>query len=90
MWKNVQEMVESVVVPVLKPALDPAFEWLNGLPPWSWKLAVCIWLTAGVLWGLFLPRPFIYAGAPTGSRWRDLRIWLVLLLIPYLAVYLFF
>ena len=35
-------------------------------------------------------RKYVYLGAPDGQRWRDLRIWSLLLVIPYILVYIIF
>ena len=37
---------------------------------------------------LRLDRRFIYLGSPDQSRWRDLRIWAVIVTVPYLLIYL--
>ena len=37
---------------------------------------------------LRLDRDFIYLGSPDRSRWRDLRLWAVVVTVPYLLIYL--
>jgi hypothetical protein len=83
-------LLESLLVPILSRLLDPWHHFLNTLPPWSWRLSVCLFLVVGTLWGLFLTKKSVFAGAPTPAAWRDLRWWLPILLLPYLLVYLFF
>ena len=68
--------------------LRPIDAFLDGLPPWAWRLSVCLFLVVGSLWVLLIPRKSIYDGAPTQERWRDLRIWVALLTLPYLLIYL--
>lgn len=82
--------LERVLAPVLKDLLEPWHAFLNGLPPPAWRLAVCAYLVLGCVWVVFLSRASVYAGAPSRSRWRDLRWWVPFLLLPYLLVYLVF
>lgn len=37
---------------------------------------------------LTVSRAWTLRGAPSGSRWRDLRIWAVVVTLPYLLLYL--
>ena len=86
---GITEWLRTTVAPWIKAGLDPLHAFLNGLPPWSWRAAMCAYLVLGVLWGVFLTKAYIYRGAPTQALWRDLRLWLPLLLLPYLLAYLF-
>ena len=64
--------------------------WLIAIPrPW-WRFApVALFVVAG-LWVLTLKRSFVFLGAPSQAAWRDLRIWTILFLIPYIVIYLWF
>ncbi|MCD6339180.1 MAG: hypothetical protein J7M29_07370 [Verrucomicrobia bacterium] len=88
MQELLQRLVDSAALPLLKPWMDPIHAFLNGLPPWSWRLAVCAYLAIGGLWAAFLKREAVFRGAPSQARWRDLRLWLPLILLPYLLLYL--
>ena len=90
MFDTLQAWLERVLVPLMKSVLDPWHAMLDALPPAAWRLAVCTYLVLGCLWVIFLSRSSVYAGAPSQSRWRDLRWWVPWLLLPYLVVYLIF
>jgi hypothetical protein len=90
MWNAIQPWLEQIVVPMLRGVLDPWHAFLNALPPPVWRLAVCAYLVLGCVWVVFLSRGSVFAGAPSQSRWRDLRWWVPVLLLPYLLVYLIF
>ena len=42
------------------------------------------------IWVWTLRPEFIFRGAPDQKRWRDLRIWAMVVLLPYVGVYLLF
>jgi len=90
MIDGMKEWLGAHWVPVLKWLLDPWHTLLAGLPPWVWRSAVCSFLILGTVWVMFLRREEVYAGAPSQARWRDLRWWIPLLLVPYVWVYLVF
>lgn len=86
----IQQMLDTLVVPLLKRVLAPLDTWLDTAPPWIGQAcAVSLFVLAG-LWLLTLKREYIFQGAPDQSRWRDLRIWAWLALLPYIALYIFF
>ncbi len=52
---------------------------LSGIPLY-WGVIVTVILYVGIaLWAVLRPKEYIYQGAPNKSRWRDLRIWAVVL-----------
>ncbi len=52
---------------------------LSGIPLY-WGVIVTVILYLGIaLWAVLRPRKYIYEGAPNKARWRDLRIWAVVL-----------
>lgn len=74
--------------PVLKNCFAPLDRWLGSL-----SMATAVICTVGLfvitgIWVWTLQREYIYLGAPDRARWRDLRIWATLVLLPYIAVYL--
>ncbi len=86
----IQQGLDTHVVPLLKTVLRPLDAWLDSAPPWMGQAcAVSLFVLAG-LWLLTLKREYIFQGAPDESRWRDLRIWAWLALIPFIALYVFF
>ncbi|MBX3747249.1 MAG: hypothetical protein KF833_18225 [Verrucomicrobiae bacterium] len=90
MKEAIQSFLEQTLVPVLKLGFDPWHAALNALPPSVWRMAVCLYLLVGCLWTLRLNREFVFRGAPDAAPWRDLRVWVALLVVPYVAVYLIF
>lgn len=88
--EGLTRVIESVLVRVLKPVLDPLHGFLDQLPPSVWRGSVCLFLLLGGLWTLFLSRESVYRGCRTPSKWADLRLWVCVLLIPYLLIYLIF
>lgn len=52
---------------------------LSGIPLY-WGVVVTVILYLGIaLWAVLRPRKYIYEGSPNNARWRDLRIWAVVL-----------
>ena len=81
------EKLHAWLVPPLKAIFGPLDEWLISLSPTTARAcAVGLFLLAAV-WVWTLRREFVYRGAPSRARWRDLRIWAVLALIPYVIIY---
>lgn len=90
MIESLRTFLAAHLAPVLQAGLTPVHAFLNSLPPPVWRLLVCLFLLLGSMWAIFLKREYIFNGAPSDSRWRDLRWWLPVLLFPYLLVYLIF
>ena len=84
------EFLDQTLVRLLKPLLDPLHGWLDSLPPVMWRASACALIAAGILWVLVLKRESIFRGAPKSGRLYDLRIWTCALLLPYIAIYIFF
>lgn len=65
-----------------------SFQWLAGLDPaWAVGLVVLLHLVL-LVWAVTRPRSLVFAGAPDGARWRDLRLWVAPLLLVQVALYL--
>ncbi|MBD3289048.1 hypothetical protein GF337_09610 [candidate division KSB1 bacterium] len=65
-------------------------EWLKNLSlVWPKVIAVLIF-SGGVLWTWLRPKSFIYEDAPDTKLWRDLRIWISIVMISQIAIYLYF
>jgi hypothetical protein len=90
MWNQLTELIREWLGPPLKTCVGPLDNWLIGLPGWaSQASAVTLFVVAG-LWLLTLKREYVFQGAPDQSRWRDLRIWSAVAMLPYVVLYLFF
>jgi len=90
LWNAFSKWMNENVAPSLRSLLEPLDRWIDGLPGWSGTFcAVTLFVIAG-LWAFTLKREYIYLGAPDQARWRDLRIWAGLVLLPYIVIYLLF
>ncbi|MDP6538239.1 MAG: hypothetical protein QF410_01705 [Planctomycetota bacterium] len=63
--------------------------WLTAQPPWVWHLAAVSLLVLGSAWVVFVPERVVYADAPDRRRWRDLRLWALVIVVPYVLLYWF-
>jgi hypothetical protein len=64
--------------------------WFMAIPMSIARLApVALLVTAGI-GTLFVKRSFVYLGAPDQAWWRDLRLWSIFCLIPYVVIYVWF
>lgn len=73
------------------PILSPIFDILE-IPFESFPLASARYFAIGLFlicgaWALTLKADYIYEGAIDRAKWRDLRIWTCLILIPYIWTY---
>ena len=74
------------LAPPLRQIEAPLDDWLGSLPSWTGPAcATALFLLTG-LWISTLKRRYVYLGAPDQARWRDLRLWALLVLVPYIAV----
>jgi len=90
MWESFVHFLNNTVAPPLRAMEEPLDVWIDGLPWWTPRAcAIGLFVAAGI-GAMCFKREYIYLGAPDKAAWRDLRIWSLLILIPYIAVYLFF
>jgi len=88
MWQAFQNSARETLGPPLKSLHEPIDNWLGSLPmSVAMACAVGLFVLAGI-WVWTLRADFIFRGAPDRSRWRDLRIWSMVVLLPYIAIYL--
>ncbi len=88
--EKLDAILRSTLGAPLKAFHKPIDEWLGSLPM-GVALACALGLYAiAVLWVWSLRREFVFRGAPDNRKWRDLRIWATLVVIPYVAVYILF
>ena len=74
--------------PILEFVLGPIDSAMAALPLWSARIAVALLLILPAVAVWRLSRDWVLRGAADGARWRDLRIWAALFVVPYLAIYL--
>ncbi len=82
-------MFKEQLVSFLKWILKPLEDGISALPPSAWVLVCCSVFGLGALGVLFLKHETIYRDAPDVSSWRDLRYWVILLMIPFILLYYF-
>ncbi|MDP6679499.1 MAG: hypothetical protein QGG72_11425 [Verrucomicrobiota bacterium] len=87
--ERLTQFLEQQLVPLLKPSVDVFHALIDPLPPSVWRFSICAYLVLGTIWALFLSRDYVLLGSPDRARWRDLRLWVPVLLVPYLLIYLF-
>jgi len=62
-------------------------QWLLELPL-VWAVIITIIGYLGmIVWICSRPQKYIYAGSPDQKKWRDLRLWSVLLMIIQIVIY---
>ncbi len=66
------------------------FNFIHAMPLWSAKVGATLLFGSIVLFSWFMPKEFIYKGAPDRARWRDMRIWATLLIVFQLVIYSIF
>ena len=89
MIESLKILLEKTLVPVLKVGLDPLHAFLDGLPPAVWRISVCLFILMGTVWTFFLSKESVYRGLDSRSRLLDLRIWVGVIVLPYLLIYMF-
>lgn len=83
----IREWLQANIGPPLRSLHQPIDHALAGLPMSVAKIVVIAFFVASGVAVWSLPRKFVYLGAPDEARWRDLRIWAILVLVPYILVY---
>ena len=73
---------------ILELVLGPIDAALGALPLWSARVAVALLLILPAVAVWRLSRHWVLRGAPDHAKWRDLRIWAALFVVPYLVIYL--
>jgi hypothetical protein len=90
LWQAFQNSTQETLGPPLKSLHQPIDDWLGSLPmSVAMFCAIGLFVLAGI-WVWTLKSDFIFRGAPDRSRWRDLRIWSMIVLLPYISIYLLF
>ena len=87
--ERLTQFLEQQLVPLLMPSVDVFHAVIDPLPPSVWRFSICAYLVLGTVWALFLSRDYVLLGSPDQARWRDLRLWVPVLIVPYLLIYLF-
>jgi len=88
MLSRLDAALRSTLGPPLKSFHQPIDAWLAGLPMSVAQGCALTLFLAAIVWVWFLKRDFVFRGAPKQSLSRDLRVWATLVVIPYIAIYL--
>ncbi len=87
LMKDVTQWIRDTLGPPLKSLHQPIDNWLGSLPmSVAMACAIGLFVLAGI-WVWTLRADFIFRGAPDQNRWRDLRIWSMVVLLPYITIY---
>ena len=87
--EQIDQFARGIFGPPLKALHTPVDNWLASLPM-GVAMACALGLYGlAVIWVWTLKREFVFRGAPDQRRWRDLRVWATLVVIPYVLVYVF-
>ncbi len=65
-------------------------EFLYSIPVYWGKILAVLFFIAMAVFALKLPKKFIMQGSPDNERWRDLRLWAVVLMASQIIIYLIF
>lgn len=82
--------LHSWLTPILRDLLAPLDRFLSGLSPSAGRVCAVTLFVVAAVWAMRLKKEYVYLGAPDRAAWRDLRIWTVVFLLPYIVVYSFF
>lgn len=83
------QWLRETIGPPLKCLHAPLDNFLAGVPLSIAKLVTISLFVGAGIWVFSLRREFVYLGAPDQAKWRDLRVWAGIVLVPYILVYLF-
>ncbi len=89
-WTSFKDLLVRTLAPPLQRALAPLDHWLAGLPSSVGQICAVTLFVLAALWVLTLKRQYIYQGAPDQAWWRDLRLWSILAMLPYIVLYTVF
>ncbi|MBX7166581.1 MAG: hypothetical protein K1X74_09570 [Pirellulales bacterium] len=86
-WHQVTAVLHEHLAPALRSLQLPMDDFFNALPLWAGKVALMGLFISAAIWSMSLKRSFVYLGAPDQARWRDLRLWALAVLAPYVLIY---
>lgn len=66
------------------------FDWISELDITIAKVLVLMAFFAPLVFAFTLKREYIYKGAVDNKMWRNLKIWILLLIAIMVSVYLYF
>lgn len=66
------------------------FNWFNEMPIYIARIIVLFAFLVPLIFAFALPRAYIYLGAPDQKKWRNLKWWILALILIQLTIYLVF
>ncbi len=66
------------------------FEWCSRLSLGWGRFLVILAFILPLIFALSLPRKYLYLGAPNQKLWRNLKLWVFLLVLAQVMIYLYF
>ena len=75
---------------VLEAVFVPLDSLLQAIPFAAARFCVVGFLLVSALVPFFLSDDYVFLGSPDRSRWRDLRLWALAFMTPYVVIYLLF
>jgi hypothetical protein len=88
LFERFREAWRATLGPPLRALHEPVDRWLGSLPIWVAVVCAVGLYVVALIWTWCLPREFVFRGAPDMGRWRDLRLWATVVILPYIAIYL--
>jgi uncharacterized membrane protein YgaE (UPF0421/DUF939 family) len=85
--ESVIATIRNTLGPPLKSLHAPLDRALDAVPMSVAQGCTIGLFVAAAIFAWCMPRRYIYLGAPDQARWRDLRIWATLVLVPYMIIY---
>ena len=76
--------------PLFEAIFTPLDRALGSIPFAAARWIVVAFLVLAALLPLALSKDFIYLGSPDRARVRDLRLWALVIMVPYILIYLLF
>jgi hypothetical protein len=90
LWNAFCDFAKAHLAPPLRALEGPLDAWIGGLPWWAPKACFIGFFLIVAIWVFLIKSDFVYLGAPDRARWRDLRLWTALALLPYILLYLIY
>ena len=87
--EELTEWLNSWLTPILRDLLGPLDRFLAELSPNVGRVCAVTFFIIAAIWAVRLKKEYVYLGAPDTAPWRDLRIWTVVFLVPYVVIYAF-
>lgn len=66
------------------------FNWIADLPLGWAKFIVILAFVAPWIFAMTLKQTYLYQGASDTARWRNLKVWVTVIVVIQIAIYLYF